>query len=47
VVQNETREPCDIQQLDPISAISRISDELNHRRRALESGELDRIAQER
>jgi membrane fusion protein (multidrug efflux system) len=45
VVQNETANLTTIQQLDPIYAdFTQSVTELNHLRRALESGELDRIA---
>ena len=47
VVQNETASLATIQQLDPIYAdFTQSVTELNHLRRALESGELDRISQE-
>jgi membrane fusion protein (multidrug efflux system) len=45
VVQNETANLTTIQQLDPIYAdFTQSVNELNHLRRALESGDLDRIA---
>ncbi|SDJ09523.1 membrane fusion protein, multidrug efflux system [Bradyrhizobium lablabi] len=47
VVQNETASLATIQQLDPIYAdFTQSVTELNHLRRALESGELDRISQD-
>ena len=47
VVQNETSSLATIQQLDPIYAdFTQSVTELNHLRRALESGELDRISQD-
>src|SRR5712675_2044733 len=47
VVQNETAGLATIQQLDPIYAdFTQSVGELNHLRRALESGELDRVAPE-
>jgi membrane fusion protein, multidrug efflux system len=47
VVQNETASLATIQQLDPIYAdFTQSVTELNHLRRALETGELDRISQD-